>query len=430
MAKSQSQSRGGGINFEEELILDKIKINSVQDRQIHTQNIRTNGTSRNSVLQGDGIVVASESNGTQAQFFVNNHYQNNGGGESVSPDNSVLVVPDSDGTKIVLDRIGFSDGEMLPFETEAAMYVINGKSEFGPRYKESDFSNVEEKKHKFCPTSFCSCTCGLNGNVRTLWLLLLVNTSFTIAQLVGAVKADSLAMYGDCSTMALDSLTYMLNIYAEKRKKVGTIEAARLEVYVASFSIVTLVAVTAVLLWDAIRRLDTHHSKSDVVSADIMLEFSLGNLAIDIFSCSLFVSRMMNANKSKPENQERKHRSESQGSNISTGNQEIGLLKLEEKGSSISLDVNEDNIDDETSLNMQSAFVHLTADTLRTITVMVTAIVVDVDERDIDSMNADAVSSIVVSVIILLVAAFLAKETVDQYQKIVNGAYHNVPSPQ
>eukprot|EP00511_Aplanochytrium_stocchinoi_P008795 CAMPEP_0204859672 /NCGR_PEP_ID=MMETSP1347-20130617/23841_1 /ASSEMBLY_ACC=CAM_ASM_000690 /TAXON_ID=215587 /ORGANISM="Aplanochytrium stocchinoi, Strain GSBS06" /LENGTH=219 /DNA_ID=CAMNT_0052008201 /DNA_START=334 /DNA_END=993 /DNA_ORIENTATION=+ len=215
--------------------------------------------------------------------------------------------------------------------------------------------------------------------------------------------------------MALDSLTYMLNIYAEKRKKVGTIEAARLEVYVASFSIVTLVAVTAVLLWDAIRRLDTHHSKSDVVSADIMLEFSLGNLAIDIFSCSLFVSRMMNANKSKPENQERKHRSESQGSNISTGNQEIGLLKLEEKGSSISLDVNEDNIDDETSLNMQSAFVHLTADTLRTITVMVTAIVVDVDERDIDSMNADAVSSIVVSVIILLVAAFLAKETVDQY---------------
>ena len=40
--------------------------------------------------------------------------------------------------------------------------------------------------------------------VTTLWLVLALNTSFFIAQFIGAAIARSLAMFGDCSTMAVD----------------------------------------------------------------------------------------------------------------------------------------------------------------------------------------------------------------------------------
>lgn len=112
------------------------------------------------------------------------------------------------------------------------------------------------------------CGCCKNENVRVLWLMFVANTCFTIAQFIGAYLADSLAMYGDCSTMALDSFTYILNIYTEKQKSKGNGngQTAKLEIAVASVSIITLAGVTAYLLWDAILRLDSPHNKRYLVN--------------------------------------------------------------------------------------------------------------------------------------------------------------------
>ena len=45
------------------------------------------------------------------------------------------------------------------------------------------------------------------------------------------------------------------------------------------------------------------------------------------------------------------------------------------------------NAEEESDLNMTSAFVHLAADTLRTITVMVTALIVDLTDGTVDSLK-------------------------------------------
>mmetsp|Transcript_3038 Transcript_3038/g.3617 ORF Transcript_3038/g.3617 Transcript_3038/m.3617 type:complete len:356 (+) Transcript_3038:250-1317(+) len=247
------------------------------------------------------------------------------------------------------------------------------------------------------------CGCCSNRNVRILWILLVANTSFTIAQFVGAYVADSLSMLGDSSTMALDSFTYMLNIYAEKKKTVGTIKTARLEVYVASFSVFTLILVTAFLLWDAISRLVS--SKTENVRADIMLNFSVANLVVDIISCGMFSVKFLK-NEEEP--------------TADTCQDDVSKRKNSKDSDALA--------SSETDLNMASAFVHLVADTLRTITVMVTAIVVDVDSKDVNSKDADAVSSIIVSIIILFVAGFLIKETCQQYRRIQAHVYEQVQS--
>ena len=61
------------------------------------------------------------------------------------------------------------------------------------------------------------------------------------------------------------------------------------------------------------------------------------------------------------------------------------------------------------NLNLLSAFVHLAADTSRSLTVFVTSAYVWTYHGD--SVRADAVSSIIVCVLIILAAGFLLRET-------------------
>ena len=60
-------------------------------------------------------------------------------------------------------------------------------------------------------------------------------------------------------------------------------------------------------------------------------------------------------------------------------------------------------------LNLCSAFAHVLADTLRTLTVMACALLVQLG--GFDSEATDAVGSLVVCAIIILIAAFVAVET-------------------
>lgn len=275
--------------------------------------------------------------------------------------------------------------------------------------------------------------CGLEDNVFVLVCLFIGTTTFTIAQFLGAIAANSLAMYGDCATMALDSLTYLLNIYCEKNRIAGMNEAIKLEIIVASISVAALTFVTVFLLWDSLQRLRTQHPATEEVQADIMLEFGIANFFIDLLSCSLFISKLKEAKLTRNSNSNPLQLPRGRYEQIPLNSLETdpsvndtkGLIddEMEEdvsvtiptsasdfaydtekdsrkQKSRMKIEINEDldieivqrsgpvtDISDHPNLNMASAFLHLAADTLRTITVLITALVVDIDSQNVDSVD-------------------------------------------
>lgn len=235
----------------------------------------------------------------------------------------------------------------------------------------------------YSPLARLRALCCEASNVRALVVLFLFNTSFAVAQVVAATAANSLSMYGDSATMLLDSLTYTLNIYAECHKSTSVAASLRLELIATTFSILTLLGVTVFLMWDAAARLESVN-RGQGVQADIMLEFSVANLVVDVVACVVFLSRITGERQEKEEMRARMER----------GGEEY----------------------EATGLNMCSAFIHLLADTLRTITVLTSSILVE-EVEEVNSFKADAISSLIVSTTILIVTFFLMYETVQQYKR-------------
>ena len=131
-----------------------------------------------------------------------------------------------------------------------------------------------------------------DANMRALWAIFGLNTAFTIAQLCGAAAANSLALMGDTGTMAVDSMTYAINLYAEYNKsRLGADRAEALEIGASVFSVVALLGVTAYVMRDAIDRLNAPQGDGDGVNPSIMLFFTSLNLLIDFGMCGSIVLR-------------------------------------------------------------------------------------------------------------------------------------------
>ena len=79
-------------------------------------------------------------------------------------------------------------------------------------------------------------------------------------------------------------------------------------------------------------------------------------------------------------------------------------------------------ISTEQDLNLCSAFAHVLADTMRTLTVMACALLVWLG--GFDSETTDAVGSLVVAVIILVISAYVALETSKQARLLLSAAAH------
>eukprot|EP00924_Labyrinthula_sp_SR-Ha-C_P010695 snap_masked-scaffold_49-processed-gene-1.59-mRNA-1 protein AED:0.22 eAED:1.00 QI:0/0/0/1/1/1/2/0/326 len=244
--------------------------------------------------------------------------------------------------------------------------------------------------------SFLNCF-NLPHDVFVLWTMLFFNGTFAMAELFGAVRANSLSLYGDVSTMLLDSFTYMLNIYAESQKYKSDVDVnslrhktriMKIEISVTGFSIAILFSVTTFLLNDAIRRLrapEQHDKGDDEVSSTILLRFSSVNLLIDIIACFFYCTRYW---------QPTMDASPETGGFIGEEADQLGVESLEEN------EVQEK--ENEKNLNMASAFLHLGADTMRTVTVMVIAIVMKTEDDEVSSTDADAIGSLIVSLVIIL----------------------------
>jgi len=225
---------------------------------------------------------------------------------------------------------------------------------------------------------------------------------FSIVQLLFGLRANSQAMVGDSITMILDAFTYLGNGLAEFSKAKGkantqtqtpTTTPSRssktllyLECVGPSFSVITLIAVTIYILNEALGTLAAEKAaRADGVVLDdetdvkIMLLFASLNLGIDVVNVFVF---------------KRNKDSESADSAAAEGD----TVNFEESANNDEDETNGTGTPATTNMNMCSAYTHIFADTLRSIAVLVAALVSMITGAS--GEYCDAIAAIIVSVII------------------------------
>jgi len=216
---------------------------------------------------------------------------------------------------------------------------------------------------------------------------------FLMFQTFFALIANSQSMLADSEAMAVDAITYLFNLSAERLKHrplvhhtaqeryERQVQSLALEILPPLLSVVTLLIVTVITIQQALATLTgASDDDDDDVSVPIMLLFSAANLLLDIVNVTCF-ARTHNA---------------------------FGLTSLhsEEHRLLLRRSTNDEN-NPTMNLNMCSAWTHVCADTLRSTAVLVAAglafLMPSLDGATADSLAAVAVSFIIlVSVIPLL----------------------------
>lgn len=97
------------------------------------------------------------------------------------------------------------------------------------------------------------------ANERTLWCVLALTASYLVAEVVGGLLTNSLALWSDAAHMLTDSVGLAIALAAIRiarrpadRKR--TFGYYRFEILAAAFNAAFLVGVAAFILWDAVRR--------------------------------------------------------------------------------------------------------------------------------------------------------------------------------
>ena len=276
------------------------------------------------------------------------------------------------------------------------------------------------------------CCCRCDERTRPLWSAFVGNTVFTTAQVFGATFANSLAMFSDTSTMFVDSITYLVSLIAEhQRVRCGVRGAAAAELGASAFSVIALFAVTIAVTNDAARRITTHEEEEDV-DPRIMLGFTIVNLFVDIFMCAPFV-KLLRRRPGRRSGQSSALVESTivlsdapQASEPSESRAESRVVVVPQDGERSPRDepaAGDDggglDLDASKELNLFSAFAHVFADTLRTLTVLTCALLVWV--AGVPPETADAVGALIVSGIVLVITLYLAYETIVQLVAFVGG---------
>ena len=276
------------------------------------------------------------------------------------------------------------------------------------------------------------CCCRCDERTRPLWSAFVGNTVFTTAQVFGATFANSLAMFSDTSTMFVDSITYLVSLVAEhQRVRCGVRGAAAAELGASAFSVIALFAVTIAVTNDAARRITTHEEEEDV-DPRIMLGFTIVNLFVDIFMCAPFV-KLLRRRPGRRSGQSSALVESTivlsdapQASEPSESRAESRVVVVPQDGERSPRDEPAAgdgggglDLDASKELNLFSAFAHVFADTLRTLTVLTCALLVWV--AGVPPETADAVGALIVSGIVLVITLYLAYETFVQLVAFVGG---------
>lgn len=217
---------------------------------------------------------------------------------------------------------------------------------------------------------------------QVLFLTFVGNAVFTIAQFVGSIISNSLALYGDSWDMGIDTITYSLNWYVEKAKAKGhhsTRALKTLEIRVSLLSALALILATVYLFYQGEGRLQ-HPSQQHEKPGWVILFASL-NLVLDIMQIGMFVQQWW----------------------------------LTRGCSGIRRSMN---------VNLVSAAAHVAADTMRTLSEEVSAQLAVLG--DFDPVVTDAWASFIVNIIVLLSGIILLITVVNKCRETKAVKYSQV----
>jgi Co/Zn/Cd efflux system component len=220
---------------------------------------------------------------------------------------------------------------------------------------------------------------------------------------IGAYFSDSLSLLGDSIAMSVDVVTYFTNIYAENMKTHVFRRQETLmitEVFVPSFSLVSLLSVTVYIAVDAAIRI-LHPPKIDDVKVSYMYGFAAANLIIDAICSGMFCCKgrevfyeprspipliSLDTSIESDSDSEFGHLEEDLDSNFYHQSMKSGTSNIAKK-----------------NLNMISAFTHIGGDTIRTVAVLTAAIVSSAVGAEADTCDAWAALVVSVTIVALLV---------------------------
>ena len=239
--------------------------------------------------------------------------------------------------------------------------------------------------------------------------------------------------------MFVDSITYLVSLIAEhQRVRCGVRGAAAAELGASAFSVIALFAVTIAVTNDAARRITTHEEEEDV-DPRIMLGFTIVNLFVDIFMCAPFVKLLRRrpgrrSGQSSALVESTIVLSDAPQSEPQASDPQSRVVVVPQDGERSPRDepaAGDDggglDLDASKELNLFSAFAHVFADTLRTLTVLTCALLVWV--AGVPPETADAVGALIVSGIVLVITLYLAYETFVQLLAFVGGGRKHSTAP-
>uniref|UniRef100_A0A6S8JSI1 Cation efflux protein transmembrane domain-containing protein n=1 Tax=Amphora coffeiformis TaxID=265554 RepID=A0A6S8JSI1_9STRA len=273
-------------------------------------------------------------------------------------------------------------------------------------------------------------------NERLLGIAFISFMSFSLTQMYFAFRAESEAMKGDSAAMIVDSLTYLFNWFAERRKRTFdqyyveptalafTPDRAHLvkqrtkrkvilqyEILPPLLSVSTLVVVTSVVLREALRViwLDLHRDptmQSDP-NIQLMMMFSCINLGLDgvNFLCFARGGHLFGYDTTEEERAQQAAAQRTNGQQPQSvplnDNSNTHEEEEEDEPEFMNTGHHHHHHHQHANLNMCSAYTHVFADTLRSVAVIIAAAMSEIFD-DVTAEEADAAAALVVSLLIIL----------------------------
>ena len=210
--------------------------------------------------------------------------------------------------------------------------------------------------HEGSPLAGSSAGCFDTPTLRSLWFAAVFFGLFSIAEGIGCILSLSLQLFGDALSTFVDASTYAINIYAEhtssKAWRVGAV----------SWSITALTGVTSYTVFTSQRRLRGDRLLDADIGESTVLAYACVNAVIDVAALSfVFCPRIH------------------------------GLQR-----------------DPRMQLNLVSAIAHVATDTMRTIAMLTSSLVVLASGRSEMGPTVDAIAALVVCGVTYCVVAFVA----------------------
>ena len=233
------------------------------------------------------------------------------------------------------------------------------------------------------PAADGGCCCCRNerctNHAKVLTVALVLFLSITCAQFGLALLARSNTLLVDCASMLVDSATYAGNLWAVCRETNDPEDAARGALVTSGLSILVLAAITAWGLSGAVQDLRRRHPP-DRVNAEIVLILGIFGLVFD--AATLLAFRAWGG----------------------TDEDEEEGIELVGTGEEHDFEDIERTAED---MNMCSAFSHVAADTIRSVTSVSLGLLIML-RPDLNGAKWDAYATLIVTATVLLGSVHLA----------------------